>query len=320
MLTPYGRQLSADLLSAWSREGESDFIYSAVKEPDWLNLGGDERAVEIYRNTPQAWQTRFLVMQLDLEAAATYDKFTFDVTGGYYMFESLQSRQFYIDYRPTEELSLRLGKFRQAYGLMDPDHTTPIHRGLGWDEGTETYNLEGAWLSDKLNAYLTANFGPLGTGIIPLDQQEKGAALRVGVPFLDRFQVGGSYFHGVSESGNRDVFGPWGVLGFTPHFFLLSEIDFETMYDQPSLLGTTGWVTWNKLDYEFIQGLHGYLVYQLDRPAFSDPTGQTSAWGFGSQFFPRPHWEFNFYWLFQSDPGFPGQTLDYAVLLFHLYL
>jgi hypothetical protein len=202
---------------------------------------------------------------------------------------------------------------------MDPDHTTPIHRGLGWDEGTETYNLEGAWLGERFNVYATANFGPLGTGIIPLVEQEKGAAFRVGVPFLDRYQVGASYFHGVSQSGDRDVFGPWGILGFTQHSFLLTEIDFQAL-SGPANSGSTGWVTWNRLDYEFIQGLHGYLAYQVDRLAFSDPSQTSSAWGIGSQFFPRPHWEFNLSWLFQSDPAFPGQTLDYAVFLMHFYI
>lgn len=320
VLTTYGRQLSGDLLSTWSNEGESDFIYGLAKEPDWLNAGGDARGVYLYRNTPQVWETRFVLMQADLEAAATYGKFTADVSAGYYM-SAFESRQFYLDYRPSDELSFRVGKFRQAYGLMDPDHSTPIHRGLGWDEGTETYNVEAAWLGEKFNAYVTANFGPLGSGLMPLDQQERGAALRVGVPFLDRFQVGGSYFHGVSEDWNRDVFGPWAILGFTKQFFLLSEIDFQDFTAGANqVTGQNGWVTWNRLDYELIQGVHGYLQYELDRPAFADPGTQTSAWGPGAQWFPRPHCEADLYWLFQSDPAFPGQTLDYAVLLLHYYL
>jgi len=318
-LTTYGRQLSGDVLSTWSREGEANVLYGALKPPEWLTLGGDYRAIEIYRDTPQVDAYRFLLMQGDVEAAATYRKFTFDVSLGLYMFEALESRQFYANYRPTDELSFRLGKFRPAYGLMDPDHTTPIHRGLGWDEGTESYNLEAAWLGESFNTYVTADLGPIGSKIIPTDQREKGVALRTGVPLGESYQVGASYFHGVSESFDRDVTGPFVILGFTHHFFLMSEADFQSI--SPNTAGTTnGWVTYNRLDIEPLQGLHGYLTCELTRPDFDDSSSQTSAWGIGAQFFPRPHFEVNFLWQFQSVPAFPSDVLDYATLLLHYYL
>jgi hypothetical protein len=319
VLTLYGRQIASDALSMSSGPGESDFIYGAIKSPEWLNFGGDVRSVEIYRDTPQVDAFRFLVMQADLESAATYKQFTLDFTAGFYMFEALEARQFYLNYRPTDELSIRVGKFRTAYGLLDPDHTTPIHRGLGWDEGTESYNAEAAWLGDKFNAYLTADFGPQDSTAIPTQDKEKGVALRVGVPIGDRFQVGASYFHGVTQLFNRDVAGPFGILGFTHHFFLLTELDYQSL----SLNGvgsSQGWVTWNRLDYEPIQGLHGYLIYELTRPDFNVSAQQNSAWGIGSQYFPRPHFEFDLLWLFQSVPAFPSNTLSYVTLLLHFYL
>lgn len=319
VLTAYGRQLSGDLLSTWSRDGETDLLYGAIKSPAWLNLGGDYRSVEIYRDTPQVDAYRFLVMQGDVEAAANYNAFTFDFSLGFYMFEALESRRFYLNYRPTDELSFRIGKFQQAYGLMDPDHTTSIHRGLGWDEGTESYNIEAAWLGEIFNAYATANFGPLDSKLIPSDMKEKGVSVRLGVPIGERFQVGASYFHGVSQDFDRDVAGPFAILGFTHHFFLLTETDLQSI--SAGAAGTTkGWVTWSRLDYEPVQGLHGYLTYELTRPDFGDSSKQTSAWGIGSQFFPRPHFEFNFLWQFQSVPAFPSNVLSYMTLLLHYYL
>ncbi len=318
VLTDYGRELSAEVLSTWSKEGETAFIYGVVPTPSWLSLGGDVRAVELYRNTPQVTASRFINMQDDLEAAGAIGRFTIDASAGLYM-NNFESRRYYALYHATDELSLRFGKFRQAYGLMEPDHTTPITRGLGWDEDTESYNLEAAWLSDKLNVYLTGNFGQLGSDMIPANMWERGIALRLGVPFSDRYLVGFSYFHGVSQTWNRDVAGPFAMLGFTKHFFLLSEIDFQKIEDS-TLLDGTGWVTWNKLDYEFIQGLHGYLSYELTRPLFAYSGAENSAYGIGSQWFPRPHFEFDLKWLFQSTPAFPGRTSDYAVLLLHYYL
>ena len=317
VLTSYGRELSSELLSTWSKEGEADFLYGKLKLPEGLNAGGDVRAIEIYRNTPQVDAERFLFMQADVEAAATYGKYTIDINPGLYM-NTPQIRRFYVDYRPNDELSIRTGKFRQAYGLMEPDHTTPIQRGLGWDEGTESYNVEAAWLGEHFNSYLTANFGPLDSTLIPGPAKEKGVALRVGLPFADRYQMGVSYFHGISQLANRDVAGPFGILGFSHHLFLLSEIDYQTMYNSALIPNTKGWVTWDKLDYEFIQGLHGYLSYGLTNTNLG--SASTTFYGVGSQFFPRPHFEFDLLWQFQSVPKFPGATIDYATLLMHYYL
>ena len=317
VLTSYGRELSSEILSTWAKEGESEFLYGHPKLPEWLSAGGDIRAIEIYRNTPQVYSERFLFMQADAEAAATYKKFTFDLTPGLYMSDP-EIRRFYALYRPNDEFSIRVGKFRQAYGLLEPDHTTPIQRGLGWDEGTESYNIEGAWLGDHFNTYLTANFGPLDSSLISGPAKEKGAALRVGVPFADRYQIGMSYFHGVSQLATRDVAGPFGVLGFTHHFFLLTEIDYQSIYNSALMPDTKGWVTWDKVDYEFIQGLHGYLSYGLTKTSFGAPS--TSFYGIGSQFFPRPHFELDLQWQFRSVPQFPGATIDYATLLMHYYL
>ncbi len=321
ILTPYGREISGSLLSTWASERESKFAHDLVSTPEWLNLGGDIRAIEIYRNTPQVQAYRFLNMQEDLEAALTYGKFTGVINAGLFM-QQPQLRRFYLNYRPSEQLSVRAGKFRLAYGLMDPDHTTPINRGLGWDEGSETYNAEVAWLGENLNLYLTLDLGPLNSNSIQQFSEEKGLALRVGVPFTEYFQIGTSYFYGSSTLSKRNAIGPFLILGFANHFFLLSEVDYQNIYD--SLMSNqTAWMTWNRLDYEFIQGLHGYLTYGLKRSQFQNasiPSSQSSSWGLGSQWFPRPHFEFDLKWQLQSTPAFPSQTLHYATLLFHYYL
>jgi hypothetical protein len=317
-LNPYGRQLSGELLSTWAKEEEGGFAEGYVKLPSWLNVGGDLRAVEIYRSTPQARQFRFLDMQEDVEAAASYRGFTADVSAGLYM-EQPQARRFFLGYQPTDEVSFRVGKFRYAYGLMEADHTTPIQRGLGRDENTESYNLEAAWLGEKLNFYLTADFGTLDNDLISASARERGGAARLGIPFAESSQAGLSFFHGVSQNISRDVVGPFGILGLTRSTFLLTEFDLQNRRSSTGGV-SAGWVTWSRLDYEFIQGLHGYLTYGLTRPDFKTSTGKSTNWGIGSQWFPRPHFEFQFLWQFQSVSAFQDATLQYGTLLLHYYL
>jgi len=319
VLTPYGRQQIADLLSTWSWPGEEGPAEGLLKTPEWLNVGGDARAIEIYRDTPQVTAARFLNMQEEVEAAATVGKYTFDFAPGLYMGEAALRRA-YLNYRPTETLSLRAGKFEQAFGLMSDDHTTPIRRGLGWDQGSETYNVEAAWLGETFNAYATLNLGPLDSKLINSDAKEKGLALRFGYPFWDRFQVGASYFRGQASAFQRDVGGPFAMLGFTNRFFLMSEVDVQHVFhsNDEYFVNQTNFVTWNKLDYEWAQGFHVYLTYSQTQ-AQADPYSPTSAWGFGSQWFPRPHFEFNGQWQFQKVNALRASTLSYATLLMHYY-
>ena len=75
ILTSYGRQLSAEILSSSAREGEGDFIYGALGLPEWLDLGGDLRSVVTYRDTPLIRQSQLILMQADLEAVLHYEEF-----------------------------------------------------------------------------------------------------------------------------------------------------------------------------------------------------------------------------------------------------
>src|SRR5688572_21545426 len=41
VLTPYGRQLSRELLSTWGGKKEAEFAYGSLDLPSWLAFGGD---------------------------------------------------------------------------------------------------------------------------------------------------------------------------------------------------------------------------------------------------------------------------------------
>src|SRR5262245_56463333 len=74
VLTPYGRQLSRELLSSKGGEGEPDFAYGGLKTPAWLALGGDFSAQVASRAGPES-DSGFDVTQADVEAAAVRGRF-----------------------------------------------------------------------------------------------------------------------------------------------------------------------------------------------------------------------------------------------------
>jgi len=324
LLTAYGRSLSQELLSTWRREGESDFLYGLVTLPEWLHLGGDLRMVQTYRDTPTAREGRFIVMQADVEGAISYGQFQAagtigreQVSGAPSFADEIFSRRHYVNYRPTDQLSFRAGKFNKAYGITVPDHVLVIKRGLGWDTGSETYNVEAAWLGSDFDVFAT---GVIGRPDVPRLQRDKGFALRSSLNFLDRYKVGLSYFWGTNDNASRHVFGPFGILGITPHFFILFEIDFQRSAPANGSEPRFGIVDYIRVNYEVIQGLHLYVTQELSKLDFKNELSRMEAYGIGIQFFPRPHFEMNLFFQKQKILAVSSGLIDMAAAMFHFYL
>jgi hypothetical protein len=325
VLTAYGRELSKEVLSTWGKDGEAAFAYGLVKPPEWLSMGGDFRGLELYTDTVTATQKRFILLQVDLEAAANYKKLYLVSTLGYMdpspnsslLVDHLISRRHYLNYRPTDELSFRVGKFLYAFGINTPDHVTSVKRGLQFnDQGFETYNAEAAWIGERINAYVTGVFGRPDS---PALARETGVALQVSTSIADTYKIGASLFAGSNNRQSRQVMGPFGILGFTPHFFLLSELDFQGVTSSDNSLGKQwGLASYERLDYEFVQGFHGYLTQEALRLDFSNSETLSKVYGIGVQFFPRSHFELNLSWQLRMDAVSPGYS-DYAYLLLHFY-
>ena len=325
VLTEYGRELSSEVLSTWSREGEQSFLYGSVKTPAWLLMGGDYRSVYLYRNRPDFQDGQLIFMQADVEAAATYKRLTFDATFGYQNTAGTKSfgdhfisRRHYVMFKPTDELSVRGGRFNTAFGINTPDHIIVTKRGLNFeDETMENYNLELAWLNEDLNFYATAIIGRPDQ---PDLNREVGAAFTIGKGIADHNKVGVSYMNLSAPQSTRQLFGPWALLGFTPKFYLLSELDFQRQLQASSTRPTWGGVSYNRLGYEFYKGLHVFGSEEISKLNFGNSNSLYLAHGLGLQLFPRPHFEFNV--LFQKRKflsQFPDYT-DYFYIMWHYYL
>ncbi|MDZ4676350.1 MAG: hypothetical protein SGI74_02480 [Oligoflexia bacterium] len=326
VLTPYGRELTKEVLSTWGREGEGAFAYGAIKFPTWIHGGGDLRFLQIYRDTPTLREAAFFPMQTDLEMAATSEKWAGVVSGG--VQRSIHtppqkgeffSRRHFLIYKPTEEVHLRAGKFLHNFGINMPEHnavTKGNDSGLGFNQGTETYNLEASYLGENLNAYLTGLFGrPDATRL----NREKGLSSSVSYFFMERYKAGVSYFYGENNTASRHVAGPFFILGFTQKFFLLSEFDYQS-YKSKSLPETLpGFVNYQRLNYEFIQGFHGYVTQEYSQLNLNDSNTVSRAYGIGTQWFPRPHFEFNLYWQKQLRVSQFSQYIDVAWLMMNFY-
>jgi len=327
VLTPYGRELSREVLSTWGTQNinESAFAYGMVRPPEWLNLMGLYRSVYAYQNTRSVSEGKYIFMQNDLETSVQAEYLYFVAAVGYKnsvtdvsVLDHTISRRHYVNYRPTDSLSFRAGRFYPSFGINTPDHVIPTKRDLGWDEGQETYNLEAAWLGEVWNLFVTAD---LGRPDQPSLNRETGFALNPSVAVADTYKVGLSYFYGNGQTTTRNLEGAWGILGFSPHFFLLTEWDFQQQSSKTNLFTTeSGLVNYQRLDYEMIQGLHLYLTQAFSDLDFNNSQTLTSSYGLGLQFFPRPHFELNLSWQKVRALAISDSYSDFAWLMFNFYL
>lgn len=311
VLTEYGRALSRELLSWKGAETEGDLAYGLVKLPESLRIGGDFRVIYTYLDTPRIRQGDIIGMQADLEGALTLGKWTLLASGGIVPeTEEWISRRHTVSYSVRDELSLRVGRFSPAYGLNIPDHFVAIKRGLGWDQGTETYNLEAAWIGESLNVYATAIAGRPDDASL---RRESGASASASWLFEQKHKVGASLFHGTRDGVSRTVFGPWAILGFTPELYLLTEWDFQSA-------ANLGLLNYQRLGYEIFQGLHGFVSQEWNQRDFGNRSAFSEAYGVGALFFPRPHFEFSIQWQKTRSLGSGNAFSDFAYLLLHYYL
>lgn len=322
LINAYGRQLSREVLSTWGLEGEEQFLYGIVKPPEWLAAGGDFRFVQLHRDTDAGHDKKFIMMQADAEAAITYKKIFIDGTAGYEeknpryaIGPGFVSRRHYINFQATDELAIRGGKFLRDFGINTAEHTIATKRPLKFDESSETYNLEFTYLTESWSVSATGVFGlPNYAAVLP----EKGAAAVASHYFNETYKVGGSYYYGTSSQGSRNLFGPWAILGFTPHFYLLSEFDFQ---QQLTPQHTFGSVNYQRLGYEVVQGLHLFITQEHQFLDWEHPNQSFSgAYGAGMQFFPRPHFDIQTYFQAYNVQGQVGNFDYWYWLMFHYYL
>jgi hypothetical protein len=327
VLTQYGRELSGAILSTWETENESKPAWGVAPLPSWLDAMGTYRGVYAYQNTPYIQQGQYIFMEGDAEAAVHYKKWYLDASLGYQnppnattFSDHWISRTHYIGLFPTEETSLRFGRYFVAYGINTSVHTRFIKQNLGWNVALnrESYNLEAAWIGPALNVFASADFGRPDD---PDEHLETGAALTVSEAIEDHYKLGVSYFYGNGQNTTRNVFGPWAILGFTPKLSLLTEWDFQQAAEKVG--GTSsqwGLVNYVELGYEAIQGVQLYGIAQYSRLNFADQKTLQNSYGLGVDWFPRPHFEVNLEWQKLKTAQNGDAYTDFAWLMLNIYI
>ncbi len=330
LVTDYGRALSLEVLSTSGGEDEAMPLYNKVKLPSWFRLGGDFRTIQTYRDTPAVKEGRFFLMQADLEVGIATEKVSVvgtigreDVrTGNTTSKGEMVSHRHYVLLQPVDYYNIRVGRFRQAFGINTPEHALSTKRGLGWDEDTDTYNVELSRIAEETNVFVTAILGRFDKKD---EDTDKGVSASASIFLASRHKLGLSYFQGMrtETEASRRIVGPWLISGITEKAFVMLETDYVQTYANKTLSGTptNGVVGYGKQGYEVVKGLNLYITQDISKRDLDKDDMDFEAYGPGVQWMPRPHLEVNGAAQKQRTPAVSGKKwTDFAYMMFHYYL
>jgi hypothetical protein len=320
-LNEYGRGLSRELLSQKSlfgteaREGDDSFGNGLVKLPPWLSLQSDIRLLQLFSESKEASRGRFLIMQVDVDASAQFDRWR--IFGSVGRIEprasEAEAKDFVtsprhgVEFRASGEdsehrLTFRLGRFMPAYGIAFAEHTFVTRSLLDFNPAQERYGLETAWNNGWGSVIATGIASQLsGNDSI----KEKGAAVQAAVGVREKSKLGVSYYKTRKETAglkyDREIFGIFAHISFSDKWYGLFEADRPERSDKK-----WGLVEIFKLGYEIHQGLHLIGVQEFANLNTEQSAHKFQAVSLGAQWFPRPHWDL--YGLYRRQRGAVART------------
>lgn len=316
VLTQYGRQLSEEVLSTWSYKGEGQFLHGALKSDPadkGFLFGGDVRAIQVHRKTSTVETGRFFLMQANLDVAYQHDKFAAMISVGQIekpmsgrVQGNFDATKYYVMYNATDSLAIRAGRFYPQFGLNMPDHVLVTKQGIGFLPQLQYDTLEASMLTENWSLFAGVSRTIPETAI---NAKEKARHIHAMYNFAERFKVGVSHWYGEKESSIRRIYGLNSILGFTPHFYNLSEVNFANTSSSDGVFAMT------RFGYELVRGLVPYIQYQHQH-ADLNTSRAVHHYTLGSHFFPRPHFEISGQW---TKVHGVQEWSDEAYLLAHYY-
>lgn len=301
ILTDYGRSLSSELMSTIKTKNFQDPFFGLVKNSNRVKWGGHVRTIQTRFENNQIKRGTGFIMQKNIETAVYVQDFIFVGSVGTKegpkeknpeKGDFISERHFAL-YQADNTVRVKVGKFRQNYGLNDPNHTRFTKRDLGFGSYSETYQLEVFKMLENGEGILSTSLGRLD---LPRDQREKNIMGQWTHYLNGKSRLSGNILLGESSTARRSLYGINGVLPiFNKNNIFRFQLDYqvnEAITTGPRTAKTRGIYGNVQIGRKLFNGFFPYLVYEhkqtdLDQSRLS----MTTSPGLGFQFFPIAHFE-----------------------------
>jgi hypothetical protein len=296
---------SSESASTESESQPGDFLWGAVKLPEWLLLGGSYRHLTVTR--PGRDEKKFVTfpMMADLYGQVSIGHFRVEagigavrvgvgspyaraaqVTRGQGDEWNLLSRTHWLGYDLAEgAVTLRAGHMNLPFGVRIPEHTMWVRQATRTDrESAQQDGVALAYNGEKLRGELMAIAG--NYQINPDKYRERGYSLYAEYMVGDRTAVGISSLVTNAKKDRttlhpdvlRQAHGAYVRAAFSDDIVLLAEADglFTTEHD-------AGYVGFAQLDWEVTRGLHLMGTAEILDKGYDKVVGGPRSTGNGQQ-------------------------------------
>ena len=135
------------------------------------------------------------------------------------------SRHHWLQYKHSDELSVRAGKLALPFGTRTPDHTVFTRQRLGFEKYSQSYGIQLDWNSENISI-AAMGFG----GKAPWKNaamQEKGVSATAAYLLPARAAFGLSALYGKTAFNQRLVSGVFGRIKALGKRYVLLEADYQ---------------------------------------------------------------------------------------------
>lgn len=328
VLTPYGRSMSAEVLSRWNYEGEERILHGALSKnaSQWIQgeketglvLGGDLRYLQLHQENSSVRRRKWFLMQADAEVGAKWKNLLVLTTFGQEKTansDRYRFRKAAVVASFNESATLKVGRAHPNLGVMMSEHFLSSRSDSGLSP-----------LEYKDLAEVQANFESFGVvaGVeqSPYEKRTEASAERgfylQGEYIIDTFKMGLHYWNRRSDTFTRDRYGAHAMLGFNHKWALLTDWQFQQQLNA-GRSREWGFFGSGKLTYEPFKGLWVSAWGDYSQRNLEKNDSSRYRFGPGVQFFPRPHIELQALWLKEHSKS-SNAWGDYAMLILHYYL
>jgi len=336
LLNEYGRTLSREILSQptlfgkASTEGEEKFLYGLPTLPPGLLLQSDIRVLQLFVESKQASRGRFLIMQVDLDASYQWKQWrAFGSVGRIEATKPdseakdfVSSPRHGVEYTFTKpemenRVALKAGRFMPAYGIGFAEHTFVTRTLLDFNPAQERLATELSWNNDRAQVIATGILQQYTGNDV---KKEKGGVVQASIAVREKSKVGVNWYSTEREDKGvksmRRIYGAFAHIAFNKDWYGLLEVDKPQRADQK-----WGLVEIFKLGWEVHQGWHVFAVQEYANLDTGTPNPKFESLGVGTQWFPRPHWDFlTVYRRERNTAGGNNSFTDVVWLVGHFYL
>lgn len=303
IITDYGRSLSAELMSTWNvAKGFENPYYGLAKNNEHIIFGGELRTIQVHSENDQVKVKKGFVMQNNLEFAAKYmNAFVVASVGrqegpketptkGEFL-----SEKHYLLWNTSDQTTLRVGKFRQHFGINHSNHTRLNKQLLGFGSNSETYNLEFMKFYEWGEINISTSTGDFFDDEKELaNQSKKNYAFNFTHYIGGKARVGFSYLMERNSQFKRKITNLNAIFAPSKNSVFTHEVTYEEKKNITQMTledKTQGLYGEHNLGHKIFKGGRSYFVFEHAQTNLSDSKTLVTSPGIGFQFLPIPHVE-----------------------------